>query len=213
MVEERGIIPGTVLAFLESQLQVADNAPLPDICIGTSAAPFYLPPHHFEVNSSKGTKRFNLINGGIAAKKPVTLLAICEAAKEMSGNGNSPSLSMVDSSNFLFSLLELERQRGMSSLRLVMEENWDSLIDNSKKENLEHLEEIGKDLLKKPVSQVNLETGLHEPIENGGTYKEALIKFAKRLSEERRFRQQHSQTNLCMIYAFFFLFFTSNLRT
>ncbi|KAJ0014447.1 hypothetical protein Pint_20422 [Pistacia integerrima] len=265
MVEERGIIPGTVLAFLESRLQTMLHCRI--------SASAHLPCHSisspsFEVNSSKGTKRFNLIDGGIAAKNP-TLLAICEAAKEMSGNRNSPSLSMVDSSKLLVLSLgtgaskrdvELEvgdgRKWGLFNwfmgpnntapffdvlftamddmvevytsaffhglnnylriqywnvLKIVLNETADSeknsnqtdclkytevSTDNSKKKNLEHLEEIGKDLLKKPVSEVNLETVLREPIENGGTHEEALIKFARRLSEERMFRQQHSQANL-----------------
>lgn len=48
--------------------------------------------------------------------------------------------------------------------------------DNSKRENLENLVKIGNDLLKKPVSNVNLETGLCEPTQGRGTYEEALVK-------------------------------------
>lgn len=48
--------------------------------------------------------------------------------------------------------------------------------DNSERENLENLVKIGNELLKKPVSEVNLETGLWEPMEGVGTYEEALIK-------------------------------------
>lgn len=45
-----------------------------------------------------------------------------------------------------------------------------------KKENLENLEKIRKDLLRKSVSAVNLETGLYEPMEERGTYEDALSK-------------------------------------
>ena len=51
------------------------------------------------------------------------------------------------------------------------------------------LEDIGKELLKKPVSRVNLETGRFEKIEGKVTNEEALANFAKLLVEERKFRQ------------------------
>ncbi|BBN69704.1 hypothetical protein Prudu_1115S001400, partial [Prunus dulcis] len=42
-----------------------------DICVGTSAAPAYLPPHQFTTTTSTGESReFNLIDGGIAANNP-----------------------------------------------------------------------------------------------------------------------------------------------
>lgn len=48
------------------------NALLSDICIGTSAAPTYLPAHYFETKDSEGeVKKFNLIDGGMAANNPV----------------------------------------------------------------------------------------------------------------------------------------------
>ncbi|XP_061374291.1 patatin-like protein 4 [Gastrolobium bilobum] len=42
------------------------NAKLSDICIGTSAAPSYLPPYYFENDHTE----FNLIDGGAAAANP-----------------------------------------------------------------------------------------------------------------------------------------------
>lgn len=42
------------------------------------------------------------------------------------------------------------------------------------KENLEKLSQIGERLLKKPVSQINLEDGLFEPVGNGETNEDAL---------------------------------------
>ena len=49
--------------------------------------------------------------------------------------------------------------------------------------------EIGKELLKKPVSRVNLEIGRFEKIEGEGTNEEALTYFAELLVEERKLRQ------------------------
>ncbi|XP_022866619.1 patatin-like protein 3, partial [Olea europaea var. sylvestris] len=65
-------------------------------------------------------------------------------------------------------------------------------VDVATKANLNKLVEIGQSLLKKPVSRVNLDSGLSEPIENGGTNEDALKKFAKLLSEEKRFRDLKS---------------------
>ncbi|KAI8548705.1 hypothetical protein RHMOL_Rhmol07G0294900 [Rhododendron molle] len=68
----------------------------------------------------------------------------------------------------------------------------DASVDVSTRENLEKLVKIGESLLKKPVSRVNLETGVTEPIDNGDTNEHALKKFAKILSDERRLRQLKS---------------------
>ncbi|CAK9166475.1 unnamed protein product [Ilex paraguariensis] len=52
-----------------------------------------------------------------------------------------------------------------------------SSIDVSTKENLENLVKVGEELLKKPISRVNLDTGRYEPVENGGTNMEGLNKY------------------------------------
>ncbi|XP_039120679.1 patatin-like protein 2 [Dioscorea cayenensis subsp. rotundata] len=66
-----------------------------------------------------------------------------------------------------------------------------SSVDVSTKENLEGLVKIGEDLLKKPVAKVNLETGVFEPTANESN-EQALIRFAKKLSHERRLREMRS---------------------
>lgn len=54
----------------------------------------------------------------------------------------------------------------------------DSSVDVATKENLENLSQIGERLLKKPVTQVNLETGdLVVPIENWETNEDALRRY------------------------------------
>ncbi|KAL2641629.1 hypothetical protein R1flu_009216 [Riccia fluitans] len=62
------------------------NAPYVDVCLGTSAAPTYLPAHHFVVpdkDSGPGkTHEYNLIDGGIAANNP-TQVAILHAVKDL----------------------------------------------------------------------------------------------------------------------------------
>ncbi|KAK2445763.1 patatin protein [Trifolium repens] len=75
-----------------------------------------------------------------------------------------------------------------------------SSVDIATKDNLEKLCQIGDKLLKKPVSKVNLETGVFEPIEKGETNEDALKRFAKILSQERKLRELKSpHTNKTLI--------------
>ena len=66
-----------------------------------------------------------------------------------------------------------------------------SSVDVATIKNLDDLVKVGEGLLKKPVSRVNLENGIFEPA-NTETNEEALIRFAKLLSEERRLRHARS---------------------
>ncbi|KAF2283962.1 hypothetical protein GH714_017602 [Hevea brasiliensis] len=68
-----------------------------------------------------------------------------------------------------------------------------SSTDKATQKNLEELVKIGERLLKEPVSRVNLDTGIFEAVENEGTNEEALVRFAKLLSEERKLRWQRLQ--------------------
>nr|AFK45940.1 unknown [Lotus japonicus] len=68
----------------------------------------------------------------------------------------------------------------------------DSSVDISTKENLERLSQIGISLLKKPVSKVNLDSGLCETMPNAETNEDAFKRFAKTLSQERRLRELRS---------------------
>ncbi|XP_009590385.1 patatin-like protein 2 [Nicotiana tabacum] len=71
-----------------------------------------------------------------------------------------------------------------------------SSVDISTKDNMDKLVEIGKNLLKKPVSRINSHTGLLEPCQNGGSNEESLKRFAKLLSEERRLRKSKAALRL-----------------
>ncbi|KAK4722802.1 hypothetical protein R3W88_013035 [Solanum pinnatisectum] len=101
------------------------------------------------------------------------------------------SADMVDYHNsVVFQALHSED----SYLRIQEDElsGTEASIDVATKENLERLVEIGENLLKKPLSRVNLETGLSEPIPKGGTNEEALKSFATLLVNERRLRESRS---------------------
>ncbi|VAH13440.1 unnamed protein product [Triticum turgidum subsp. durum] len=64
-----------------------------------------------------------------------------------------------------------------------------SSVDIATKENMEALIGIGKNLLKKNVSRVNIDTGMYESVDGEGTNEEALARFARKLSVERKLRQ------------------------
>lgn len=52
-----------------------------------------------------------------------------------------------------------------------------SSVDVSTKENLGNLVKVGEQLLKNPVTRLNFDTGLYEPVENGGTNEAALKRW------------------------------------
>ncbi|KAM2913885.1 hypothetical protein COP2_044484 [Malus domestica] len=66
-------------------------------------------------------------------------------------------------------------------------------VDIATKKNLTNLVKVGEGLLKKPVSRVNLDSGRFEATKHE-TNAEALTRFAKLLSEEKR-RRQAGSTN------------------
>ncbi|XP_062157622.1 patatin-like protein 2 [Alnus glutinosa] len=66
-----------------------------------------------------------------------------------------------------------------------------SSVDVATTKNLDDLVKAGEALLKKPVSRVNLETGIFE-VANHETNEEALKRFAKLLSQERHLRHAKS---------------------
>ncbi|XP_077249861.1 patatin-like protein 2 isoform X1 [Tasmannia lanceolata] len=67
-----------------------------------------------------------------------------------------------------------------------------SSVDIATEENMENLVKIGEELLKKSVSRVNLEKGLCEAVGHLGSNEQALIRFAKQLSDEKRVRDMRS---------------------
>ncbi|KAF6176163.1 hypothetical protein GIB67_023454 [Kingdonia uniflora] len=223
------------------------NVLLSDICISTSAAPTYLPAHHFQHEHSPGEVRdFNLIDGFVAANNPA-LLAVNEVSKEiLKGSPDFFPIKPMDYSRFLVISLgtgsPMNRQKysakraskwglfgwlldsgstplvtaftqangAMVDLNLCVffqalhsEDKYlriqdDTLIgtlasaDIATKRNLDNLVKLGEDLLKKPVSRVNLETGIYQSCNNGETNSEALKRLAKLLSAERSLRNSRS---------------------
>ncbi|GLJ05902.1 hypothetical protein SUGI_0027850 [Cryptomeria japonica] len=229
------------------------NPFLKDVCIATSAAPTFLPPHYFTIHdqSSASPRSFHLIDGGIAANNP-TLLAMNQIiemcvkedpifktfrpkeygkmlvlslgtgqedstsasydAKDVARWGyfkwiknknrtpivevfTNASADMVDI--YIANMFQSSLYKG-KYLR-IQETNLSGAaasIDCSSKENLENLVKIGRMLLDKSVSKVDLETGLFQEVENEGTNKDALTRFAKLLWEERNRRLEERKSRL-----------------
>ncbi|KAM7269127.1 hypothetical protein ACFE04_024624 [Oxalis oulophora] len=240
------LLQPVIFSSLKARRNSLEDAQLSDVCIGTSAAPYFLPPYYFETNTSEGTRKYNLVDGGVAANNP-TLLALCEVSKELCQNQDSQCLPNIDFSRFLVLSLGTGSSKRDEKLEVGNGQSWgllkwfmgpnnttplfdvvltamDDMVDiymsaffrhsgikdnyiriqvdslkyteasteNSSKQNLENLVNIGYDLLKKPISTVNLGTGLYEPTDDKTTYGEALIKLAKRLSDEKKYRLANS---------------------
>ncbi|CAH1449494.1 unnamed protein product [Lactuca virosa] len=77
----------TIFSSYEMKEKPYLNALLSDICIATSAAPIFLPPHHFETNHQGQKHEFNLVDGAMAANNP-TLIAMGEIAKQLTRKNN-----------------------------------------------------------------------------------------------------------------------------
>lgn len=218
------------------------NARLADICVGTSAAPTYLPAHHFVTKDSTtgDTCSFDLIDGGVAANDP-TLVAISHILNEiLKHNAEFDDIKPIDSRQMLvLSLGTGEAKRAMyycardaskwgrlkwaynggraPMLDVFLDASSDMVdfhvsaffqssnckanylriqddtlsidaanVDNSTEENMKRLEEIGMKLLKEAVSRVDLDTGRFRKSEGEGNNEEALVRFAKQLSDRRK---------------------------
>uniref|UniRef100_A0A5B6YTD4 Patatin n=1 Tax=Davidia involucrata TaxID=16924 RepID=A0A5B6YTD4_DAVIN len=241
----------TIFSSYEVKNNPGLDALLSDICIGTSAAPTYLPAHYFETKDPSGRIReFNLVDGAVAANNPA-LVAMSEVTKEIHlGSSDFFSMNPIEYDRFLvlslgtgsakieekydadeaakWGVLGWLTSGGSTPLvdiftqasgdmvdfhistvfrALHSEENYlriqeDTLsgivssVDIATKENLEDLVKVGENLLKKPVSKVNLMTGCYEPASNKGTNEEAVIRLAQTLSKEKRLRDARSPRGL-----------------
>ncbi|KAM3297663.1 hypothetical protein ACQJBY_039543 [Aegilops geniculata] len=77
------LLQPTIFSTYDAMRDISKNALLSDVCISTSAAPTYLPSHHFETKDKDGkTRAFNLIDGGVVANNP-TLLAMTHVSKQI----------------------------------------------------------------------------------------------------------------------------------
>ncbi|XP_027368164.1 patatin-like protein 2 [Abrus precatorius] len=223
------------------------NASLSDICIATSAAPTYLPPHYFETKDHTGKVigKFDLVDGGVAANNP-TMVAIGEVTNQINHDGPSAKINVEPIQYDQFLVISLGTGAQKQEVRYTADEaaqwgilSWvatmngctplidafmqasadmvdfqlasvfgthnsennylriqdDTLtgdlssVDVATEKNLKDLVKVGQSLLKKPVSKVNLKTGIYEPATHYyETNEEALKRYAKRLSKQKQIR-------------------------
>lgn len=64
-----------------------------------------------------------------------------------------------------------------------------SAMDDARDENILFLEKTGEKLLDQPVARVNIDTGKYETVEREVTNRDALVDFARTLSDERKYRK------------------------
>ncbi|KFK30333.1 hypothetical protein AALP_AA7G248300 [Arabis alpina] len=76
----------TIFSSYQSLVYPSLDVKLSDICIGTSAAPTFFPPHYFSNEDILGNNsEFHLIDGGITANNP-TLVAMTAVTKQIVKN-------------------------------------------------------------------------------------------------------------------------------
>ncbi|KAM0876948.1 hypothetical protein ACQ4PT_035836 [Festuca glaucescens] len=96
------LLQPTIFSRYDALNDVSKDALLSDVCIGTSAAPTYLPGHQFETKDKDGkTRAFNLIDGGVAANNP-TMLAMTHVSKQiLLGNKDFFPIKPADYGKFM----------------------------------------------------------------------------------------------------------------
>ncbi|CAI9786478.1 unnamed protein product [Fraxinus pennsylvanica] len=91
-----------VFSTYQAMMTPSLDAQLSDICIGTSAAPTYLPAYYFKNQIRQGyVREFNLVDGGVAANNPA-LVAINQITKQiLDGNPDFFPIKPMDYGRFL----------------------------------------------------------------------------------------------------------------
>ncbi|KAL6318284.1 hypothetical protein AAG906_039376 [Vitis piasezkii] len=184
------LLQPTIFSSFKVKHDPTIDASLSDICMGTSAAPTYLPAHLFETKdyATERARTFNLIDGGVAANNPA-LIAMG------TGSGNvEERYSANDAAKWgIWEWLTEGKSAPLVDVFNQASGDDDTLnrvlssVDYATKDNLYNLVKVSEGLLKKPVSRVNLETGNLEP-SSKETNEDALIRFANILSKEKRLR-------------------------
>ncbi|KAI3686761.1 hypothetical protein L1987_80448 [Smallanthus sonchifolius] len=163
------------------------------------------PPEFFPVNPMD-CGRFLMISIGTGAPKETKVDAKMASKWGLFGwllhNGSNPIIDvftqasgdMVDGHISVF-FQAVHSQQNYLRIQEDALTGAAALVDVATKDNMLKLEEIGENLLEKPASRVNLKTGLSQPIGNGQTNAQALKRFAKLLSEEKKQRES-SETPL-----------------
>ncbi|XP_022719714.1 patatin-like protein 2 [Durio zibethinus] len=65
------LLQPTVFSTMKATRDDLEDAKLLDVCMSTSAAPYFLPLRKFEINALDRTRKFYMVDGGVAANNPV----------------------------------------------------------------------------------------------------------------------------------------------
>ncbi|KAM7507057.1 hypothetical protein LguiA_017510 [Lonicera macranthoides] len=108
-----------------AKVDVLKDALLSDICLGTSAAPTYLPGHYFETKDANGNARsFDLIDGWVAANNP-TQMALTHITKEvLTGNYQFVQIEPMDCTRMLVLSLGTGIAKHEGKYNAVMASKW-----------------------------------------------------------------------------------------
>ncbi|CAA6674812.1 unnamed protein product [Spirodela intermedia] len=137
------------------------------------------------VSLGTGTTQMDKYSAGDAAKWGIV--------GWLNNQGSNPLIDVFTQASV--DMVDLHISAVFQTLRYIVKTQDDTLsgdassVDIATKENLGKLVKIGEDLLDKPVSRVNLDTGRNEPV-GAEKNREALKRFARMLSDEKRVRQK-----------------------
>ncbi|KAK3424030.1 hypothetical protein EUGRSUZ_F00787 [Eucalyptus grandis] len=179
-----------VFSSHEIKKSLGQDALLSDVCIATSAAPGYFPSHYFETIDPLGKiSKFNLIDGAIAANNPI-LLEVTSGTNDLSEarkHGQFLLLSIGTGPQRKMVTMRVKPKSGAFPIGSTKED--DSLcgdlssMDKATAKNLEDLVKFGKELLGKPVSKRNPNTGALDKETNA----EALIRTFSRHADDKNY--------------------------
>ncbi|XP_054796422.1 patatin-like protein 2 [Prosopis cineraria] len=117
----------------------------------------------------------------------------------LTGNGSTPLVDVFNQAGAdMVSLYLSVVLKALSSQKTYLRIQDDTLlgqissVDVATLKNLNDLVEVGEQLLKRPVSRLNLDTGNYQPYGHE-TNAEALKRFAELLSQEKRLRESNSK--------------------
>ncbi|OAY35443.1 hypothetical protein MANES_12G102200v8 [Manihot esculenta] len=139
----------------DAKVDALKNARLADICISTSAAPTFFPPHSFTTKDDQRTRTFELIDGGVAASNP-TSLAISHIRKEiLMENPLFSDAKLTESKSMLVLSLGTGTSKFEEKYRAATASKWGLInwvFDNGKTPLLDIFSDASSDLVDFHVS-------------------------------------------------------------
>ncbi|VFQ59160.1 unnamed protein product [Cuscuta campestris] len=157
-----------VFSSLQARRDASKNPKLSDVCISSSAAPIFFPPHSFKLQSSQGIEEFNLVDGGVAANNPGT--------PRITDVFMGASDEMVD----VYTEMVLEGAACPDNYLRIQYQGMkydECLVDDSSLDYLDKLQGFANEMLGDPVSGPSAKVPTNE---------EALAAFARNLVSNKK---------------------------